>query len=273
MIVAYSPFSVPQSPFPIPQSKIQNPKSPTRLGIFIALVCGQKGGLSRLDIGIYQAIRGSLIQGRRFDIITNNLANVGTTGFKKDMLTFGRTLKKCVKTDLSQGNLRLTGNPLDVALEGDGFFRIKTPHGIRYTRNGDFCLDADGVLVTKNGNPVLGESGTILIRGGNITIDTQGRITVDEAVVDTLSVATFVRPERLQKEGLSYCIYNGDQREITKPKDVLVKQGHLEESNVMVVEEMTRMIETLRTYESYQKIIQTFDETNYKAISEVGRVQ
>jgi flagellar basal-body rod protein FlgG len=226
-----------------------------------------------LDIGIYQAIRGSLIQGRRFDIITNNLANVGTTGFKKDTLTFDRTLQEYVKTDLSQGNLRLTSNPLDIALEGDGFFRIETPSGIRYTRNGSFCLNGDGVLVTKNGDQVLGKNGPILIGAGNITIDTEGQITVDEKVVDTLSVDTFVRPERLQKAGRSYCIYSGPQEEIVEPEEVLVKQGSLEESNVMVVEEMAKMIETLRTFGSYQKIIQTFDETSYKVINEVGRVQ
>jgi flagellar basal-body rod protein FlgG len=226
-----------------------------------------------LDIGIYQAIRGSLIQGRRFDIITNNLANVGTTGFKKDTLTFDRALQEYVKTDLSQGNLRSTSNPLDIALEGDGFFRIQTPSGIRYTRNGSFCLNADGVLVTKNGDQVLGKKGAIRTGSGNIAIDTQGQITVDQKVVDTLSVDTFVRPERLQKAGLSYCIYTGNQEEIVEPEKVLVKQGCLEESNVIVVEEMAKMIETLRTYGSYQKVIQTFDETSYKAINEVGRAQ
>lgn len=233
-----------------------------------------------MDIGIYQAIRGSLIQGRRFDIISNNLANVNTTGFKKDTLTFDRTVQEYVTTDLGQGHLRPTDNPLDIALEGDGFFRIKTPRGIRYTRNGSFCLNADGVLVTRDGDPVLGEKGAIVIGEGYIAIDTQGRIKVkvdakdeDEKVVDTLSVVRFVRPEGLQKEGLSNCIYNGDQNEIVKAENVLVKQGHLEGSNVIVVEEMTKMIEALRTYESYQKVIQTFDETSYKAINEVGRVQ
>ena len=226
-----------------------------------------------MDVGIYQAIRGSLIQGRRFDIITNNLANVGTTGFKKDVLTFDQALQEYVRTDLRQGNVRLTGNSLDIALEGDGFFKIKTPHGIRYTRNGNFCLNANGLLVTQHGDPVLGENGPLVIEGADIAIDTHGRITADETVVDTLSVARFVRPERLQKEGLSYCIYNGDEKEIVRPEDVLVRQGYLEESNVMVVDEMSRMIETLRTYESYQKVIQIFDETSHKAINEVGRLQ
>ena len=226
-----------------------------------------------MDVGIYQAVRGGLIQARRFDIITNNLANVGTAGFKKNTLTFDRALQEYVKTDLKQGNLRLTENPLDIALGGDGFFKIDTPHGIRYTRNGNFCLNADGMIVTQNGDSVLGENGTILIEDGNIAIDTQGRITVDETIVDTLSVVTFVRPERLQKEGLSYSVYRGDQNEIVTPEEVLVRQGYLEESNVTVVEEMSRMIETLRVYESYQKVIQTFDEASYKAINEVGRVQ
>ncbi len=226
-----------------------------------------------MDTGIYQAIGASRIEQRRFDIITNNLANVGATGFKKDMLTFDQTLQHCVRTDLSQGNLRSTGNPLDIALEGDGFFKIETPRGIRYARNGNFCLNARGVLVTQNGDPVLGENGTIVIEGSDITVDTGGQLTVDETVVDTLSVAAFVRTERLQKEGSSYYVYRGDQKEIMKPEKVLVRQGYLEESNVAVVEEMTKMIETLRIYESYQKIIQTFDETGAKSVNEVGRVQ
>ena len=226
-----------------------------------------------MDIGIYQAVRGGLIQGRRFDIITNNLANVSTTGFKKDTLTFDRALQEYVKTDLRQGNLRLTANPLDIGLEGDGFLKIETPHGIRYTRNGSFCINAEGVLVTQNGDPVLGENGTISIEGDDIVIDTQGRITVGEMVVDTLSVAAFAGPERLRKEGLSYCIYEGDENDILTPEETRVRQGYIEESNVTVVEEMSRMIETLRTYESYQKVIQTVDEASNKAINEVGRVQ
>ena len=226
-----------------------------------------------MDAGIYQAVRGGLIQGRRFDIIANNLANVGTTGFKKDTLTFDRVLQEYVKTDLSQGNLRLTGNPLDIALEGDGFFKIETPQGVRYTRNGNFCLNTDGVLVTQNGDPVLGESGTVRIEDGDITIDTEGQIMVDKTVVDTLSVVTFMQPENLRKEGLSYSVYEGDQNGIINPGEMRVRQGYIEESNVTVVEEMSKMIETLRVYESYQKVIQTLDEASYKAINDVGRVQ
>lgn len=226
-----------------------------------------------MDIGVFNAIRGSRVQGRRFDIITNNLANVGTAGFKRDMLTFDQTLQGSVRTDLRQGNLRLTGNPLDIALQGNGFFEVRTPDGVRYTRNGSFSLNADGVLVTQNGDPVLGENGVVRVEGGDIDIDAKGQITVGESMMDTLSVVTFVRPELLRKEGLSYSVYNGDQREIVKPEEVFVKQGYLEESNVMVVEEMTKMIETLRTYESYQKVLQTFDETSYKSVNEVGRVQ
>ena len=236
-------------------------------------VYSQKGGLITLDEGIYEAVRGGVIQARRFDIIANNLANVGTTGFKKDTLTFDLVLQEYVKTDLSQGNLRVTGNPLDIALEGDGFFKIETPHGVRYTRNGNFCLNADGVLVTQNGDPVLGESGTIRIEDGGIAIDTGGRIMVDETVVDTLSVAEFAQPEKLQKEGLSYSVYEGDENGIMNPEEIRVRQGYIEESNVTVVEEMSEMIETLRVYESYQKVIQTLDEATYKAINEVARVQ
>lgn len=226
-----------------------------------------------MNSGVYQAIRGSCIQGHRFDIIANNLANAGTTGFKKDRLSFGEVFQEHIRTDLGQGNLRHTGNPLDIALKGNGFFKIKTPHGIRYTRNGNFCLNAEGVLVTQNGDPVLGENGVIRMEGSDITIDTQGEIKGDDVAADTLSVSVFARPERLQKEGSSYYVYKGQQGGVAKPEEVFVRQGYLEESNVVVVEEMTKMIEALRIYESYQKIVQTFDETTYKAINEVGRLQ
>ncbi|MBW1739625.1 MAG: flagellar hook-basal body protein [Deltaproteobacteria bacterium] len=226
-----------------------------------------------MQLGVYQAIRGSRIQALRFDIITNNLANVDTPGFKKDKLSFDEFLQEHVRADLSQGNMSYTGNPLDLALEGDGFFKVKTPNGIRYTRNGSFCLNADSILVTQNGDPVLGENGVIFIQGNDIVINTRGQVTVDETVVDTLSAATFVRPELLQKEGLSYYIYQGNQKEIITPEKVFFRQGYLERSNVGVVEEMTKMIETLRTYEAYQRILQTFDETSHKSVNEVGRVQ
>ncbi|NVM21136.1 MAG: flagellar hook-basal body protein [Desulfobacterales bacterium] len=223
-------------------------------------------------IGIYDAIRGCRIQELRLKTIANNLANTGTGGFKRDITSFDKALRVHMKTDFNQGNVRRTDNRLDLALEGEGFFKVKTPAGIRYTRNGRFCLNAEGRLVTQNGDPVLGAGGPITIRGEHVAIDAAGQIEVDGAAVDTLSMASFERPELLQKEGLSYYVYNGDEKEILRPKEISVRDGFLEESNVVIAEEVIRMVETLRIFESYQKVLQSFDESDAKAINQVGRL-
>lgn len=224
-----------------------------------------------MNSGIDNAVRGCRTQALRFDIIANNLANMGTVGFKKDMVYFDEALKMHVTTNLKPGNIARTGNPLDVALEGEGLFKVQTPAGVRYTANGKFHLNAEGLLVTTTGDPVLGASGPVSIQGKDITIDEKGHIEVDESAVDRLSIASFQRPERLHKEGASYYIYEGDEKEISEPQQTMVKQGYVEESNVGVTEEMIRMVEALRRFESYQKVLQTFDETDARVVNEVGK--
>lgn len=224
--------------------------------------------------GIYEAITGGLFAKQRMEIITNNLANVNTTGFKKDVLTFDEVLKEKQSTDLSQGGLNYTGNQLDVALGEKGFFKIQTDRGIRYTRNGSFLLDAENMLVTQNGNRVLGENGPIQIKGAEIAISTSGDVSVDGSHVATLSAVDFTHRNFLTKEGNSLYVYDDPKGEgsILDPDPISVKQGYLEASNVNPVEEMTKMIMTLRTYESYVKVMQTFDEADSKLINEVGRL-
>jgi flagellar basal-body rod protein FlgF len=224
--------------------------------------------------GIYEAITGGLFAKQRMEIITNNLANVNTTGFKKDVLTFDEVLKEKQSTDLSPGGLNYTGNQLDVALGEKGFFKIQTDRGIRYTRNGSFLLDAENMLVTQNGNRVLSENGPIQIKGAEIAINTSGDVSVDGSHVATLSAVDFTHRNFLTKEGNSLYVYDDPKGEgsIIDPDPISVKQGYLEASNVNPVEEMTRMIMTQRAYESYVKVMQTFDEANSKLINEVGRL-
>ena len=107
--------------------------------------------------GVQEAMRGCLVQQTRLETVANNLANATTTGFKKDSLYFDEMLRAKTKTNLTQGNMRQTGNPLDLAISGDGFFKVETPYGIRYTRNGKFLVNAEGVLVTSEGDPVMGD--------------------------------------------------------------------------------------------------------------------
>jgi flagellar basal-body rod protein FlgG len=222
--------------------------------------------------GINDVLRGCEIQVYRLETIANNLANADTTGFKKDVLSFDHLLNTHQEANMEQGSLRHTGNALDVALSGKGFFKVTTPDGIRYTRNGKFYVDAEGQLTTTAGDPVMGDGGPITIEGTNVAVDGSGRISVDGDEVDTLAVVSFASPELLEKQGDSYYLYTGEEGEGPRPQETFVRQGYIEQSNVVVTQEMIKMIETLREFESYQKVLQTFDETDAKVINDVGKL-
>lgn len=223
-----------------------------------------------MNLGVYNAVRGCKIQQLKFDTIANNLANAATTGFKKSILHFDQMLQAHQKTTATQGNMRRTGNSLDVGLSGRGFFKVNTANGVRYTRNGSFNLDSRGMLTTSSGDPVLGSGGPISVEGKEITFDEKGGIEADGTQVDTLSVVDFQDSVVLKKEGAYYYVGNGDEAMEFQPQQTSVKQGYLEESNVVVAEEMVRMVEALRDFESYQKVLQTFSEIDSKAINQVG---
>ena len=123
--------------------------------------------------GIYNLIDGSLTQQLRFETVANNMANINTNGFKKNIISFNQTLEMNIisKADFTQGPVRHTGNELDVALDSKGFFKIQTGNGIRYTRDGAFTLDEKGTLVTLNGDSVLGQNGPITIDGSKVTME------------------------------------------------------------------------------------------------------
>ncbi len=247
---------------------------------------------------IYTAASGAIINQMRLEILSNNLANLNTAGFKADKSIFKTYLPSSsgsnpsgdmspnfacnyhvefegTKTDFSSGGLQYTGNVLDLALEGDGFFCIKTQDGTRYTRNGNFTLNREGVLVTQDGLPVLGDSGPINIDvkdGGNIVIDEQGNISVDEDQVGTLKIVDFSQPYPLKKMGDTMFAPVGKGNNEKGADNVKVTQGFIELSNVNAIGVMTEMIEVMRGYESYQKVMQFVDNITSKAINEVGRV-
>jgi len=220
--------------------------------------------------GIHNAIDGALLQKIRFDNIANNLANINTNAFKKDIIAFDQTLsmKYVSETDFSPGPAIHTGNELDVALATRGLFKIQTPQGIRYTGNGSFSLNAEGFLVTRNGDKVLGRNGPIKINGSKVSIGNDGQIVVDNATVDTISVVDFKQPQLLKKEGVSYYMYQGREDGAFPAENVDLQQGYLEKSNVNPTEEMIKMIETFRIYESAQKVIQTIDEMTNKLVND-----
>lgn len=177
-----------------------------------------------------------------------------------------------VFTSFEQGALASSGNPLDIAFQGKGFFVIEAPKGERYTRNGEFTLDSEGYVTTKEGYKVLGQNGYIKIQGKNIIINEKGQIFSDENEVDTLRLVDFNDYKLLQKEGDAlFTDLSGDPQNMIKAEG-LIQQGFTEASNVNSVKQMVEMITVLRSYEANQKIIKTHDELLQKAVNEVGRV-
>ncbi len=241
---------------------------------------------------IYAATSGAEVQRIRMGLLSNNLANINTTGFKLDEVAFrvendgvnpedgeARDTEERMKlpvipltmrTDFSQGPLQSTGNPLDLAIRGEGFFSIQTERGIRYTRAGSFSLDAEGRLTTHQGDPVMGEGGEITIDGAAVEVDGSGNILVDGQITDKLRIVKISDPEALAKEGANLFIL--DERKGTEEEVEYagIRQGFVERSNANAVKIMTDLIEVMRGYESYQRIIRTLDENNGKLISGVG---
>jgi flagellar basal-body rod protein FlgG len=178
-----------------------------------------------------------------------------------------------IQTDMSQGSMKFTGNNLDFAIHGTGFFKINTPKGEMYTRKGNFALDSDGYLITQDNYKVMGNGGPINIAGRNFLVDDKGRVLVEGSEVDSLKVVDVSNPGNLVKEeGQCFRALPGD-REIPVSGDTKIQQGYLEDSNVNLAQEMVKMIHCMRAFESYQKAIRIIDEIDNKAINVVGRVR
>lgn len=246
----------------------------------------RRSGMNR---GMYPLLSGGIAQEMRLEMISHNLSNINTIGYKKDKTIFksffpttntadtegpfsGKdkafVLYDRSMIDFAGGPVRTTGNKLDLAINGDGFFVIEKAGNIRYTRNGNFSLDEQRRIVTLNGDLVLGEGGPILLSEGDITIDEKGTVSVGSEEVGKLRIASLANQEDVKKEGESL-ILGGTER---PSEDFTIMQGALEQSNVNTIEEMASMIEVLRSYESYQKVIQTMDEINSRSASDIGRV-
>lgn len=234
-------------------------------------------------LGMVESVETLIAQQQRLNQVSNNLANADTAGYKKESVTFDEMLYNVTRnrqrvgkalnilTNQEQGVMEQTGNPLDVAIAGNGFFKVETPQGIRYTRAGNFELSADGQLKMPNGAVVIGENGPVVVDGTKkVTIDRAGRISTDGQVVNRLSIVTFADLRDLQKAG----------ENLFRPKDAAieeqaasgaeVKQGFIEKSNVNTIEEMTQLIDLHRAYEGQQKMISALDDINNLAISRVG---
>lgn len=224
--------------------------------------------------GIYNLIDGSITQQLRFETIANNMANSNTNGFKKDLISFAEALEtqSNSSTDFSQGPIRFTGNEFDVALSSKGFFKVETPNGLRYTRDGAFSTNAQGVLITGSGDTVLGENGPVTVEGGEVYIDRDGQVVVNNESVDKILVVDFDEPQLLRKEGGSYYSYQGESKGISSVPDAEIQHKYLESSNVNATQEMVEMIETYRAFESVEKAIQSIDALTNEMVNDFGTV-
>ncbi len=253
---------------------------------------------------MYSALFGALSNEHRLNSITNNLANVNTTGYKRDQLAFADTFvmfahdqimepvatvrsKKLFpepihiakprlavsQTDFTQGSLRVTGAPLDVALHGEGFLKVQTPDGDYYTRNGHFRQSADGTLITEQGWPVLGTGGPIVIPpNAQVHISEDGQIFNGDEVLGQLQVVSFEDPTILEKRGRNLFQPRAGVQPAEQPAEgTVVTQGFLETANVEVVTEMVNMIEAQRQFEAYTKVMQSTDTLDKDAIQRVSK--
>jgi len=211
------------------------------------------------------------------DVIANNLANANTAGFKRD---FTRIIENSVgfepgtQIDISPGDMMATGNSLDVALNGPGFFVLETPNGIRYTRAGNFALSPSGELMTKDGMKVLSTSNSPIDVGeGNVEIRDGGAVTVDGNEVGTLKVVTFNDVTKLQKEGTARFVWNGAPGGVQAMTDADVQGGYLERSNVNAIDEMVHLMSSYREFESVQRALRTLmSDMNSKLVQELGKL-
>jgi flagellar basal-body rod protein FlgF len=233
--------------------------------------------------GIYAAVSGASAQSRALDIVSNNLANAPTTGFKSQHLTFEEVLHKVdgvpnqvqrqVRIDESytnfrQGSLEETGNPLDVALSDTGFFVVETENGPRYTRDGHMAVSDEGVLVTAGGYPVQGEGGEIRLQPQHRTRITQeGVVMGDGQHLGTLRRVDFADKQKLIREG--HNLWKAPEEAGIEESQVRLQARSLEGSNVNIVESMTEMVWIARAYEVFTRTVDTFKKVDERTATQI----
>ncbi len=221
-----------------------------------------------MRIGYYCAALGTREQQKRLEVTSNNIANVNTAGFKKDTVRFKDFLVEITSPRLEQGSVRTTDNPLNIAIKGDGFLRVRTDQGILYTRNGDLTLSRNGTITTLEGWPVLGKNGPLRVASSAIRITEDGQVfdiqpgagAGQNVSVGTFDLVRFPPNTVLSKARNGYFTADDPQALPLPAKDCTIQQGAVEQANFNIVEEMTQMIDTLRSFESYQKVLQSFDQ-------------
>jgi flagellar basal-body rod protein FlgF len=255
--------------------------------------------------GLYTSGWSMLALQKKMDIVTNNMANASTSGYKKDTLvleSFPSLLTKIVKdyggtpgtsrdigtmelgndvgevfTNYTQGQITKTNNNLDMAIRdsNNAFFTVSMTdadgnENEYYTRDGSFTKGSDGSLLTSDGYPVLGKNGPIKLGSGDFIVGSDGTVQQNGVTVDQLRITEFADTTQLKKFGNN--LISADANAATEPFAGIVEQGATELSNVNIIKEMVDMITVTRAYEANQKVLQAQDGTLDKAVNEVGRV-
>jgi flagellar basal-body rod protein FlgF len=228
------------------------------------------------------ALSNQLALARQMDVVANNLANANSTGFKSERLLFTQYLANLgprqdqklvfpedigVVRNFDEGPLVTTGNPLDLAIHGSGFFMVNTPNGQRYTRAGNFTLNTQGQIVDSNGDQLLDERGNpinIPSTQSKITISSDGTVSTESGQVARLAIMRFDKPETLREEHGG--LFAADNARPSPASGARVVQGSLENSNVQSIVEITRLMEITRAYQNSQRMIDSEDQRQRQAI-------
>lgn len=245
--------------------------------------------------GFYTAASGLISAARRMEVVTNNLANAQTTGFKQERTGASAFDQQLVmqlalggdpaqvgplmlsdqasepELDFTQGALRATERDLDLAIEGPAFFAVRTADGIRYTRDGSFTRGAQGMLLTQTGGLVLGENGPLEVPPGRLDIRTDGTVLVDEAPVGKLRLVEFRPDQTLKRVGDNQFAPRDEGVQPALSSGSVVHHRFLEGSNVDLTATLTTSIELQRAYEANQRMMQYQDELMARAANDIAR--
>jgi flagellar basal-body rod protein FlgF len=245
-----------------------------------------------MNVSLYQAAAAMNAQSRWQELITENLASASVPGFRKKEISFsaveagldptaiGPNNSRYVipsartATSFQPGELRATGNSMDFALEGPGFFEVELSNGSRaYTRDGEFHLDAQGQLVTKQGYPVMSDSGHLQFDpslGGTITVSANGDVSQGSEVKGRIRLAEFNDPKALTSIGTGYFSADNPNVQMLASASTSIRQGYLEGSNTSPTAEMASLITSMRMFEASQRVLQMQDERMGKVVSEIA---